>query len=86
MAKLIFKERLDTVIQLAKDYYQTSDRFLVEDLQVAEHECFGDDYWIDDIITGLTCKQKDKNTPNEIYYKVLECLGYKIVNEYEEDK
>ena len=79
MAKVVLKKLVDETIDLCKEYYDSHDSFLVRELFEKGNETFGDDYyWVDDIITGITCKTKEPREPNETYYKVLELLGFEI--------
>ena len=69
------REKVKELIDLEKLYYTSHDYSLVKMLCDMEKELFGDDSdWVSDILCGITCR--DKNTDYEIYFKVLEVLGY----------
>ena len=71
------KEKLNALIELTKHYYTTHNIDILGAMFTLGEEVFGDEYSnIDDIITGITCR--DKSEPYETYYRVLEVLGYEI--------
>ena len=79
MAKVVSKKLVDETIELSREYFDSHDIFLVKDLQAAGFKAFGEDYsWVDDIITGITCKNRKPREENETYYKVLTLLGFEI--------
>lgn len=81
--KKLIKKDVDEVIRLSKKYYSSHDVDYLGTLNAVEKKTFGnDDHWICGIIAGITCKSiLDYNEPNETYYKVLEALGFEIVEE-----
>lgn len=79
MRNYLIKEDVDEAIYYNKEYFSGCHGAL-ELMSDAERKAFGDDEaWVDDIITGITCSQTDKNPPNELYYKVLDALDFFIV-------
>lgn len=79
MAKVVSKKLVKETIDLSREYYDSHDSFLCRDLIDKGNETFGDDYsWVDDIITGITCKQNNPREDYETYYKVLTLLGFEI--------
>ena len=79
MAKVVSKKLVKETIDLSREYYDSHNCSLVRELTDKGSETFGDDYsWVDDIITGITCKQKNPREDYETYYKVLTLLGFEI--------
>lgn len=76
MRNFLIKEEVDKAIELTKKIYESYNPALWN----GRESTFGDDnYWVGDIITGITYSQKDKNPPKELYYRVLEVLDFVIV-------
>lgn len=78
----INKKKLDKVIEWGRKYYKAKDnegrvwRYWYN----ARTKLFGrNKHWLTNIFIGLILKQDDYNEPNETYYKVLEALGFTIV-------
>jgi hypothetical protein len=80
------KELVDEAIRLNKKYYMTSDQDICKLLIMAEDEAFGvNSNWIRSIMSGITCKKSGTyDEPNETYYKVLEVLGFEVVEDEKE--
>lgn len=72
---------LDKAIDLCQRYYRESSNETFNLYNKAEYEAFGDkSLWLNLIISGITCKRLfTYDEPHETYYKVLECLGLKII-------
>ena len=82
MKKLIKKD-VDEAIRLNKKYYRPNSSGFVSarTSNEAAKIAFGNDtHWVDQIITGLTWKGRNYDEPYSTYYKVLECLGFEIVD------
>lgn len=74
----IKKSELDEVIQAERDYF--NHEIGSTKYTEIERKVFGDEsFWVGDILMGITTKRNDHNEPNETYYKVLEALGFTIV-------
>ncbi len=79
--KQLNKKLVDEAIRLNKKYYNN------ECIDYAakwgsEKKAFGEDsYWVIEIINGITWKRKNLDEPYETYYKVLEVLGFEVVEE-----
>lgn len=79
MRNFLIKEDVDEAIYYNKEYFSGCHGALAL-MHVTEKKAFGDDEdWVGDIITGITCSQKDKNPPNELYYKVLDALDFVVI-------
>lgn len=82
MMKQLNKKLVDEAIRTNKKYYRTHDSDFMYAVSNARDRAFGEDsHWIDEIITGITWKRRDHNEPYETYYKVLEVLGFEVVEE-----
>lgn len=81
------KELVDEAIRLNKKYYITSDQDICKLLIMAEEEAFeNDSSWIKLILSGITCKKsRTYDEPYETYYKVLEVLGFEVVEDDKEE-
>ena len=80
------KKLVDEAIRLNKKYYRTHDNDFMRAALNAKDRAFGQDaHWIDEIITGITWKRGDRNEPYETYYKVLEVLGFEVVEDEEKN-
>lgn len=83
------KKDLDEAIRLEKKYWKTGDTDLFPAIKKAEEMAL-DTYdslsrtELADIISAIT--RHILSTPYEAYYKILEILGYKIVDEQNEEK
>ena len=76
----IKKSELDEVIQAERDYF--NHEIGVTECTKAEEKVFGDESnWVSDILIGITTKCDTHDEPNETYYKVLEALGFEIIEE-----
>ena len=86
MEKKLIKKDVDNAIRITKKYYRSSDSDYLEALGKAEEKAFGDErYWVSSLLSGVTCKDiQNYAEPYETYYKVLEDVGFEIV-EGEED-
>ena len=74
----IKKSELDEVIQAERDYFNHEINSI--ECTEAEEKVFGDEsLWVSDILMGITTKRDTHDEPNETYYKVLEALGFEIV-------
>ena len=74
----IKRSELDNLIQAERDYFNHEIGAI--ECSKAEDEVFGDEaYWVSDFLSGITTKRKTHDEPNETYYKVLEALGFEIV-------
>lgn len=74
----IKKSELDNLIQAERDYFDRKIDYI--GVVRAEEKVFGDEHlWVGDIIAGITTKRSTHDEPNETYYKVLEALGFEIV-------
>ena len=74
----IKRGELDKVIQAERDYFNHEIGSIA--CSRAEEEVFGDEKnWVSDILTGITTKRDTHDEPNETYYKVLEALGFEII-------
>ena len=74
----IKKSELDKVIQAERDYF--NHEIGAFKCSIIEEKAFGDEKnWVSDILTGITTKRSNHDEPNETYYKVLEALGFEIV-------
>ena len=75
----IKRSELDEVIQTERDYYNHKISFAKRVVKT-EYKVFGDEArWVGDIIIGITTKRNTHDEPNETYYKVLEALGFEII-------
>lgn len=76
----IKRSELDMVIQAERDYFNHEIGAI--ECSEAEEKVFGDEnYWISDILMGITTKRDTHDEPNETFYKVLEALGFSIVED-----
>lgn len=74
----IKKSELDEVIQAERDYF--NHEIGATECMEIEQKVFGDEqYWLSDILMGITTKRATHDEPNETYYKVLKALGFEIV-------
>jgi hypothetical protein len=74
----IKKSELDMVIQAERDYFNHEIGSI--ECSRVEEKVFGDEsYWLSDILMGITTKRDTHDEPNETYYKVLEALGFEII-------
>ena len=78
----IKKSKLDKAIELGRKYYKAEDnegrawRYLYN----ARTKLFVENaFWLTSIISGLIVKRDNYDEPNETFYKVLEALGFEIV-------
>jgi hypothetical protein len=78
------KKDLDEAIRLSKSFFKKggdNDTELDKYIE-AKKKVFGKvkrRHYLDNIITGITLKRADYNEPYKTYYKVLEALGFEIV-------
>lgn len=87
MGSKLNKKLIDEAIRLNKKYYITGDQDICKLVLIAEDEAFGaDSNWIRSIMSGLTCKKSGTyDEPYETYYKVLEVLGFEVVEDEEKN-
>ena len=81
--KKISKKKLDKVIEWGRKYYKATE---VDQDKVWEHwynartKLFRkNERWLTSILSGLIIRRNDYDEPNETFYKVLEALGFEIV-------
>ena len=79
----IRKSDLDEAIRTCRKFFKENGYDeLLEEYNKAKKKAFGKikrNHWLDNIITGITLKREDYNEPYKTYYKVLEALGFEIV-------
>lgn len=80
----INKKELNEVIRLCKAFFKKSgdNDTELEEYREAVNRAFGKfkrTWWLDNIITSITLKRADYNEPYKTYHKVIEALGFEII-------
>lgn len=80
----IKKKDLDEAIRLCRAFFKKrgDNDYELYKYNKAREKAFGEikrRHWLDEIITAITLKRADYNEPYTTYYKVLEALGFEIV-------
>ena len=77
------KKDLDEAIVTCRKFFKENGYDeLLDKYNEAKKKAFGKikrNHWLDNIITGITLKRADYNEPYKTYYKVLEALGFEII-------
>ena len=78
----ISKNDLDEAIRLSKAFFEKGGDNLLNKYSEAKEKAFRKvkrRHYLDNIIIGITLKRADYNEPYKTYYKVLEVLGFEII-------